>query len=353
VNILREFWYFLTDQDEPLEIKEVVNALWAKEKRPQMGKPKKTALGWEFNFTLPAGISFRDFANKAEYFRDALGNVNVEVVRAGKQAKLKVITSLLKQKYPYDWSVKREGILPVQFGYSTDGLKILDLAKHEHILIGGETGSGKTTLLNSIICSLLTLPEPPIIVLIDLKVSGDYSYLEDKLTLITDRGEAYSALGRLMAEVIIRQRKLKATKCPDNIKYNERNSDKMPYIILIIDELAQLKDPDAQEVLEDLLSLSRASGVRIIGATQRPSAKIFRLKSFGDAKANFTIRVCYRTMSGIDSKIILDATNGADLPKIPGRGILRIGCDLFEIQTPYLDPEVAERELSSVGSAKG
>jgi S-DNA-T family DNA segregation ATPase FtsK/SpoIIIE len=348
VNILREFWYFLTDQEEPLEIKEVVEALWAKEKRPQMGKVKKTALGWEINFTLPAGISFRDFSNKAEYFRDALGDVNVEIIRAGKQARLKVITNLLKSKYPYDWSVKREGILPVQFGYSTDGLKILDLAKHEHILIGGETGSGKTTLLNSIICSLLTLPEPPIIMLIDLKVSGDYSYLEDKLTLITDRGEAYTALARLMAEVIMRQRKLKAAKCPDILKYNQRG-DKMPYIILIIDELAQLKDPGAQEVLEDLLSLSRASGVRIIGATQRPSAKIFRLKSFGDAKANFTIRVCYRTMSGIDSRIILDATNGADLPKIPGRGILRIGCDLIEIQTPYLCTEVAERELSSIG----
>lgn len=122
----------------------------------------------------------------------------------------------------------------------------------------------------------------------------------------------------------------------------------MLYIVLIIDELAELKDKDAQEDLETLLRLCRASGICIVAATQRPNSKIFTSKSFGDAKANFTGRLCFQTISGIDSRIILDSSEGADLPAIPGRAYWRLGRELTEIQTPYFDPEgVVEYELQA------
>lgn len=324
----------------PIFVSEVIEALWSKDRRPQIHKRKKTADGYTFTIALPPGISFKDFYSKLDYFKDAAGGnkVNVSITQSGKMAILRVNSKILEEKYDYLFDTELKGILPVPIGYSIDGLKVIDLADHEHILIGGETGSGKTTGLTVIITALQNLPDPPILIIIDLKKSGDYSYLDDSVMLITDRDTAGQALDRVYQEMKRRQQILYDSKCKDIKKYNKVGG-KMPWIVLIIDELAQLKDPDSQETLEDLLALSRASGIRIIAATQRPSCQIFKKKSFGDAKANFTITVCYRTRSAIDSKVILGSGEGATLPKIPGRGILQIGCDMIEIQTPYIDPE--------------
>lgn len=340
MNILTEFYLLLKDEEMPIFVSEVIKALWPKDKRPQIHKRKKTCDGYIFTIALPPGISFKDFYSKLDYFKDAAGGskVNVSISQSGKMAILQINQNMLKESYDYPFGQPIKGTLPVPIGYSLDGLKIIDLANHEHILIGGETGSGKTTCLTAILTALRQLEEPPIMVIIDLKKSGDYSYLDDSVMLITDRAEAGQALDRLLQEMKRRQQILYDSKCKDIKKYNKVGG-KMPWIVLIIDELAQLKDPDDQETLEDLLALSRASGIRIIAATQRPSAQIFKKKSFGDAKANFTITICYRTRSSVDSKVILGSGEGATLPKIPGRGILQIGCDMIEIQTPYFDPE--------------
>lgn len=340
MNILTEFYLLLKNEETPIFVSEVIEALWPKDKRPQIHKRKKTTDGYTFTIALPPGISFKDFYSKLDYFKDAAGGnkINVSISQSGKMAILQLNQKMLEAYYDYPFDQPAKGILPVPIGYSLDGLQVIDLANHEHILIGGETGSGKTTCLTAIITALRNLEEPPILMIIDLKKSGDYSYLDDSVMLITDRETAGQALDRLTQEMKRRQHILYDAKCKDIKKYNKVGG-KMPWLVLIIDELAQLKDPDAQETLEDLLALSRASGFRIIAATQRPSAQIFKKKSFGDAKANFTITICYRTRSAVDSKVILGSGEGATLPKIPGRGILQIGCDMIEIQTPYFDPE--------------
>jgi S-DNA-T family DNA segregation ATPase FtsK/SpoIIIE len=359
LNILQEFMLLIRDEEMPVQVSEVITALWEKDKRPQIHKWKKIDNGYTFTIALPPSISFKDFYSKLDYFKDHAGGnkVNVSISQSGKMAIMQISNNTLKDYYDYQFVEANNMILPVPIGYSKDGLQIIDIAKHEHVLIGGETGSGKTTCLNVIIVSLLSLPEPPILIIVDLKKSGDYSYLDDRVMLITDRAEALQALTRLMQETKKRQELLYNSRCKDIHKYNKVGG-KMPWIVLIIDELAQLKNEDAQETLEDLLALSRSSGVRIICATQRPSSKIFKAKSFGDAKANFTITICYRTRSAIDSSVIIGIGDAAKLKKVPGRGLLQIGCDLIEIQTPYIDidevmqveqlsPRVLSKELQS------
>jgi S-DNA-T family DNA segregation ATPase FtsK/SpoIIIE len=330
--------------DIPLAVIETIEALWEDNKRPQIHAKKKTATGYTFTIALPAGVSFKDFYSKMDYFKDAAGGnkVTVIITQSGKMAILQIGTNLLSSYFEYSFNYPKDGILPIPIGYSVNGLEVIDLVKLPHLLIGGATGTGKSVCIHTIANSLLSLAAPPMVVLIDLKVA-EYIYLEEKVLLVTELETACEALRRLVREMKKRQQLLKQSKFVNIEKYNAKCSGRIPYIVLIIDELAELKDKDAQENLETLLRLCRASGICIVAATQRPSSKIFASKSFGDAKANFVGRLCYQTISGIDSRIILDSSEGADLPAIPGRAYLRIGRELTEIQTPYLDPEEVQR----------
>lgn len=337
---VRAILFPMFNQEIPLAVIETIEALWEDKKRPQIHTKRKTAMGYTFTIALPAGISFKDFHAKLDYFKDAAGGdkVNAFISQSGSMAILQISTNLLGTYFDYPVDYPRNGILPIPIGYSVKGLEIIDLVKLPHLLIGGATGTGKSVCIHTIANSLLSLAEPPVVVLIDLKVA-EYIYLEDRVMLVTELETACEALNRLVQEMKKRQQLLKQTRFVNIQKYNAKCSAKIPYIVLIIDELAELKDKDAQEDLETLLRLCRAAGICIVAATQRPSSKIFASKSFGDAKANFTGRLCYQTISGTDSRIILDSSEGADLPAIPGRAYWRFGRELIEIQTPFLDPE--------------
>jgi DNA segregation ATPase FtsK/SpoIIIE-like protein len=119
----------------------------------------------------------------------------------------------------------------------------------------------------------------------------------------------------------------------------------MDCIVLVIDELAELNHKPSQECLETLLRLCRATGIHIILATQRPDSTIFGNKKFGSCKANLIGRLCFQVADGVNSKIILDSTEAATLPNIPGRAIWKLGNKTTELQVPYLDPEIAEVRL--------
>jgi S-DNA-T family DNA segregation ATPase FtsK/SpoIIIE len=339
-NDVRSIILPMFGQEIPLGVIETIEALWADSRRPQIHTKKKTAAGYTFTIALPAGISFKDFYSKLDYFKDAAGGdkVNAEIRQSGKMAVLQISTNQLGNYFDYPSDYPRDGILPVPVGYSTAGLQVVDLAKLPHMLIGGATGAGKSNVVHVIVNSLLGLPEPPIVIMIDLKMS-EYNYLEDRILLVTDIKEAAEALSRLVQEMRRRQLLLKDSRFVSIQKYNAKAKTKLPYIVLVIDELAELKHPCAQDDLETLLRLCRAAGICIVAATQRPSSKIFTSKSFGDAKANFIGRLCFQTISGIDSRIILDSSEGASLPAIPGRAYWRLGREITEIQTPYLDPE--------------
>ncbi|MCX7779594.1 MAG: FtsK/SpoIIIE domain-containing protein [Negativicutes bacterium] len=342
-NELRQIILPLLGQEVPLAISEVIEAIWAEEKRPQLHSRKKTALGYDFYYELPAGISFRDFAARREYFRDAIGlHSTVDIIHSGKMALVRVVTQRLKSRYEYDWDYPKHGVLPIPIGYTHQELIVVDLADIPHLLIGGITGGGKSNAIHVIVNSLIHLPVRPEIILIDLKMS-EYNYLENHAFLVTDHEGAARTLQRLVAEMRRRQRLLKDAKCVNIAKYNAKHGP-LPYVVLVIDELAELNDENSQDDVETLLRLSRSSGICIIAATQRPDANTF--KRFGQSKANFRGRLCFQVADSINSKIILDSVHAADLPDTPGRALWRLGKELVEVQTPYLDPEAAERRLT-------
>lgn len=345
MNKFRSMLWSKCGQDIPLAIMETVEAVWPNvDKRPLLYKKEKTKLGWDFKFTLPRGMIYREFVAKSEYFRDAIGNVTIECEHIDKMALLKIITSRIEEKYIYDYHIvgANEMVLPIPIGFTHSGLLVEDLSKVYNILVGGYVGGGKSNFIHTTVNTLLNIPIPPKIIIIDFKIV-EYPYLENHILLITEQDKAEQFLARIVSEMDDRLQTLKQANCVNIIEFNKQGG-KMEYIVLIIDELADLESKNAQKYLESLLRKSRAPGIHIILATQRPDATIFESKKFSSCKSNLIGRLCYQVADGINSKIILDSTEAKDLPNIPGRGLWKFG-KLTEVQTPYLDPKIARERL--------
>lgn len=186
-NDVRSILLPMFGQEIPLAVIETLEALWPDTRRHQIHKKQKTGNGYTFTIALPAGISFKDFYSKLDYFKDAAGDdkINCEIRQSGKMAILQISQNLLGNYFDYPADYPRSGALPVPVGYSTAGLQVVDLAKLPHLLVGGATGAGKSNAVHVIVNSLLSLQEPAIIVMIDLKMS-EYNYLENRILLVTE-----------------------------------------------------------------------------------------------------------------------------------------------------------------------
>jgi S-DNA-T family DNA segregation ATPase FtsK/SpoIIIE len=262
----------------------------------------------------------------------------------GKMALLKIITNRIEDIYEYDYHIPRasEMVLPIPIGYTHNGLLVEDLSRVYNILVGGYVGGGKSNFIHTTVNTLLNIEKPPKITIIDFKIV-EYPYLDNHILLITEQNKAEQFLSRLVDEMNDRLQTLKQANVVNIAEFNKQGG-KMEYIVLIIDELADLESKNAQKSLENLLRKSRAPGIHIILATQRPDATIFESKKFSSCKSNLIGRLCYQVADGINSKIILDSTEAKDLPNIPGRGLWKFG-KIIEVQTPYLDPKIARERL--------
>jgi S-DNA-T family DNA segregation ATPase FtsK/SpoIIIE len=198
-----------------------------------------------------------------------------------------------------------------------------DLTKMPHLLIAGATGSGKTVCLNTILCCLLmhNTPHDVRFILIDPKrvELTQYNSIPHLATpVIVDTTKALSALRWLLEEMDQRYKKLAAAGARHIEQYNKgkQGPEKLPYLVLIIDELADLMMAGFDEVessLCRLAQLSRATGIHLVVATQRPSVDVVT----GLIKANFPTRISFAVTSQVDSRTILD---GAGAEKLLGRG---------------------------------
>ena len=197
-----------------------------------------------------------------------------------------------------------------------------DLASMPHLLIAGTTGSGKSVCVNSILCALL-LNNTPLnlrLVLVDPKrveLTG-YNGIPHLLApVITDADRVVGALQWMLREMDSRYHKFSKLGVRNIIEYNTRQSaEHLPYIVVIIDELADLMmlAPDETErCITRLAQLARATGIHLILATQRPSVNVVT----GLIKANFPARIAFAVASGVDSRVILDQP-GAE--RLLGRG---------------------------------
>lgn len=251
---------------------------------------------------------------------------------------------------------------------------MFDLAKMPHLLVAGATGQGKSVGLNAIITSLLYTKHPSELkfVLVDPKKVelSLYSRLEKHFlamlpdgddAIITETRKVVNTLRSLCIEMDTRYDLLKSAKVRSVKEYNAKflsrrlNPNKghhyMPYIVVIIDEFADLLMTAGREVEEPiarLAQLARAIGIHLVIATQRPTTNIIT----GSIKANFPARIAFRVISSVDSRTILDQV-GAN--QLIGRGDMLIyeGSDLTRVQCALVDTEEVERISEFIGSQMG
>jgi S-DNA-T family DNA segregation ATPase FtsK/SpoIIIE len=251
---------------------------------------------------------------------------------------------------------------------------IVDLAKMPHILMAGATGQGKSVGLNTIITSLLYKKHPSQIkfVMVDPKKVelSLFSKIErhflaklpdSEEAIITDTKKVIRTLNSLNIEMDNRYDLLQSAQVRNIKEYNEKfiarklNPENdhhfLPYLILVVDEFADLIMTAGREIetpLTRLAQLARAVGIHLVIATQRPSVNIIT----GTIKANFPARIAFRVISKIDSRTILD-TGGAD--QLVGRGdmLLSTGSDLIRLQCAFVDTPEIETLTDFIGSQRG
>ncbi len=251
---------------------------------------------------------------------------------------------------------------------------IVDLTKMPHLLVAGATGQGKSVGLNTIITSILYKKHPAELkfVLIDPKrvELPLYSKIErhylaklpgEEDAIITDTQKVINTLYSLCIEMDNRLELLKAAQSRNIKEYNEKfitrrlNPEKghryLPYIVLVIDEFADLIMTAGREIegpLGRLAQVARAIGIHLIISTQRPTTNIIT----GFIKANFPTRIAFRVFSSIDSRTILDVT-GAD--RLVGNGDMLIssGAEPVRVQCAYIDTSEIEELTEYIGSQQG
>ncbi|MFP4408295.1 MAG: DNA translocase FtsK [Spirochaetaceae bacterium] len=250
--------------------------------------------------------------------------------------------------------------IPVALGKDIPGdAQIVDLTKTPHLLIAGATGSGKSVCVNSIICSILyrRRPDEVKMILIDPKIVElkFYNDIPHLLTpVITDPKRAFQALQYCLYEMERRYSLLDSLQVRDVSSYNEkirkRNlaAEKLPYIVVLIDEFADLMQTSGKELestVARLAAMSRAVGIHIVLATQRPSTDVIT----GLIKANIPSRIAFMVASKVDSRIIIDSI-GAE--KLLGRGDMLFTSAWdpfpFRMQGAYLSEDEVERVVEYV-----
>jgi DNA segregation ATPase FtsK/SpoIIIE, S-DNA-T family len=265
--------------------------------------------------------------------------------------------------------------LPIALGKTiSNEVFIADLAKMPHLLVAGATGQGKSVGINAILVSLLYKKHPAELkfVLVDPKKVEltlfrkiERHFLaklpDDGDAIITDTKKVVNTLNSLCIEMDQRYDLLKDAQVRNLKEYNAKfvnrkisNPEKhryLPFIVLVIDEFADLMMTAGKEVempIARIAQLARAVGIHLVIATQRPSVNIIT----GTIKANFPSRLAFRVLSKIDSRTILDA-GGAD--QLIGRGdmLLSTGSDLIRLQCAFVDTPEVEKISDFIGAQRG
>ena len=291
-----------------------------------------------YEIEMPAGVSVKKILSHTEdiaYNLAANGDIRIEAPIPGKSAvgievpNEKIATVGLRDMIVSPEFQNSKNPLTFVLGKDITGsVRLCNLAKMPHLLVAGSTGSGKSVCLNAVILSLIykTSPDDVRLILIDPKQVefSIYNGLPHLLVpnVITESDKALNSLTWAVDEMERRYTMFRNSRTKDIGEYNassdvlEGKADKMPYIVIIIDEVADLFMTSKKEVEEKIARLaqkSRAAGIHLILATQRPSVDVIT----GTMKNNFPSRISFKLMSFADSKTILDQA-GAE--KLLGRG---------------------------------
>jgi S-DNA-T family DNA segregation ATPase FtsK/SpoIIIE len=245
--------------------------------------------------------------------------------------------------------LKNEIKLPISLGKGISGIPIVgDLTAMPHLLIAGTTGSGKSVCINTIIVSLLYKLTPDLckFILIDPKMLelSAYEGIPHLLTpVITDSKKAASALGWTVREMNSRYKLMSRDGVRNIDGYNAKHKLKMPYIVVVVDEMSDLMLVAGKEIenyIQKLSQMARAAGIHIIMATQRPSVDVIT----GTIKANFPTRISFRVSSKIDSRTILGEQGSEQLLGNGDMLFMSSANRIVRIHGPY----VSEKEIEKI-----
>ena len=264
--------------------------------------------------------------------------------------------------------------LPIAFGKTiSNETYVVDLAKMPHLLMAGATGQGKSVGLNAVLASLLYKKHPSQVkfVLIDPKKVEltlfnkiERHYLaklpDQEDAIITDTKKVVNTVKSLGIEMDERYELCKNANCRNIIEYNKKfisrklNPNKghryLPYIVLVIDEFADLIMTAGKEIetpIARLAQLARAIGIHLIIATQRPSVNVIT----GLIKANFPARVAFRVTSTTDSRTIMDSKGAEQLIGM-GDMLISTGSELIRLQCAFIDTPEVEKICEFIGSQR-
>tara|TARA_Y100001954_G_scaffold166023_1_gene176228 strand:+ start:3763 stop:6135 length:2373 start_codon:yes stop_codon:yes gene_type:complete len=296
------------------------------------------------------------------------GTIGIEVPNA-KSTTVSMSTVLKSEKFQ-----NSNMELPIAFGKTiSNETYVVDLAKMPHLLMAGATGQGKSVGLNTILASLLYKKHPSQVkfVLVDPKKVEltlfnkiERHFLaklpETEEAIITDTKKVVNTVNSLCIEMDQRYELLKNAMCRNLKEYNEKFISRklnpndghryLPYIVLVIDEFADLIMTAGKEIetpIARLAQLARAIGIHLIVATQRPSVNVIT----GLIKANFPARVAFKVTSATDSRTIMDS-KGAE--QLIGKGDMLIsnGPDLVRLQCAFIDTPEVEKICDFIGSQR-
>ncbi|GAB4030394.1 FtsK/SpoIIIE family DNA translocase [Spirosoma gilvum] len=298
-----------------------------------------------------------------------MGTIGIEVPNKNREmvSMRSMITSEAFSNSKYD--------LPVVLGKTiSNEIYVADLAKMPHLLMAGATGQGKSVGLNVLLTSLIYKKHPSQLKLVLVDPKKVELTLFNKLErhflaklpdsdepIITDTKKVVNTLNSLCIEMDARYNLLKDAGCRNLKEYNAKfvkrrlNPEKghrfLPYIVLIIDELADLMMTAGKEVeqpIARLAQLARAIGIHLVVATQRPSVNVIT----GLIKANFPARLSFKVTSKIDSRTILD-TGGAEQLVGMGDMLLSSNSEIIRLQCPFVDTNEIEELCEYVGNQRG
>ncbi len=297
------------------------------------------------------------------------GTIGIEVPNKNREM-VSIRSMLASEKFQ-----KSDKELPIALGKTiSNEVMIVDLAKMPHLLVAGATGQGKSVGLNVILTSLLYKKHPSQLkfVLVDPKKveMSLFSKIErhylaklpnTEEAIITDTKKVVHTLNSLCIEMENRYEMMKDAGTRNlkefNAKFVARKLNPkegyryLPYIVLVIDELADLMMTAGKEVetpIARLAQLARAIGIHLVVATQRPSVNVIT----GVIKANFPARLSFKVTSKVDSRTILD-TGGADQLIGQGDMLLSAGSEIIRLQSPFVDTPEVERICEFIGSQRG
>jgi S-DNA-T family DNA segregation ATPase FtsK/SpoIIIE len=297
------------------------------------------------------------------------GTIGIEVPNKNKQV------VFLKEVLSSEKFTNTKMALPIALGKTiANEVFVADLAKMPHLLVAGATGQGKSVGINTILMSLLYKKHPSQVklVLIDPKKVElfPYGYLDQHFLaflpdqdepIITETSKVINTLNSLCIEMDNRYDLLKKARVRNLNEYNEKFIDRklnpneghkfLPYIVLVIDEFADLIMTAGKEVelpIARLAQLARAIGIHLIIATQRPSVNIIT----GIIKANFPARLAFKVTSKIDSRTILDS-GGADQLIGAGDMLLSIGSNNIRLQCAFVDTPEVESVIKHIADQQG